>query len=424
MSGEPQTKERWRLTRASAFALLGCLMLLLALLIPAIQTARETARRMSCINNAKQLGLAFHNYHAAFLQLPPACGGTGPTAGRDELSNQNRLSSWVAVVPFVEASCLWDMISSPYTTGPHPSSNEGLDDLTKTKSCESFRDQLDALSVAPGPLMSEDGSRYFPPMGPAPWKANVYPIWQWGLSTLRCPSDPTQKPQAHAAFSNYVFCYGDAIHDVGYPAGEFLDFRLRTTDTGSHRGAFKAGRPTRFDDITDGLSHTLLAAEVATSDASRRGFSSITANITDLKDNPSRCLDVVDSSGNVKPDFQLRFTPDGKASRGGNWADGAISWSGFNTILPPNSPNCDTERELRLEGVFSASSLHHGGCHALFADGAVRFVVNTIDTGDLTRASVYTDNPTDSNVDSPYGVWGALGTIATRHIAESEPESP
>jgi hypothetical protein len=131
------------------------------------------------------------------------------------------------------------------------------------------------------------------------------------------------------------------------------------------------------------------------------------------------CLDTVDFRSNKKQTqyklhIELRLTPDGKASRGGNWADGAITWTGFNTILPPNSPSCDTEDKHRLEGVFSASSVHKEGCHVLLADGAVKFISETVDTGNLSEPSIYGGTSTSqSNTASPYGVWGKIGTIAS-----------
>ena len=87
---------------------------------------------------------------------------------------------------------------------------------------------------------------------------------------------------------------------------------------------------------------------------------------------------------------------------GWSWAGG---WSNLNwvtTILPPNSPSCG-ETVPEWFGVMSASSLHAGGVNVLMADGAVRFISDNIDTGDLTQPPVTIG-------ESPYGVWGALGS--------------
>ncbi len=81
---------------------------LIALLLPAVQQAREAARRMQCTNQQKQLGLAIHNYHDTFGSFPPAAiwlgsGSTAPGNGRD--------ASWGAtwalmILPFIEQNNL------------------------------------------------------------------------------------------------------------------------------------------------------------------------------------------------------------------------------------------------------------------------------------------------------------------------------
>ncbi|MFO7905846.1 MAG: DUF1559 domain-containing protein [Pirellulaceae bacterium] len=93
--------------------------------------------------------------------------------------------------------------------------------------------------------------------------------------------------------------------------------------------------------------------------------------------------------------------------RGSRWADGAHYFQGFQTIIPPNGPQCmaadhwhDVEQKM-----LATQSYHPGGVNALLGDGSVHFMSETIDAGDQNA-----DAAGISSGPSPYGVWGALGT--------------
>jgi type II secretory pathway pseudopilin PulG len=80
--------------------------ILVALLLPAVQAAREAARRMSCTNNLKQIGISLHNYHDTYKTFPPASAHYG--------NGHNSEESWgwhVYILPFVEQQPLFDELT-------------------------------------------------------------------------------------------------------------------------------------------------------------------------------------------------------------------------------------------------------------------------------------------------------------------------
>ena len=108
------------MVRRKAFTLVELLVviaiigILIALLLPAVQAAREAARRTQCNNHLKQLGLALHNYHDTYKTMPP--GATG-IYWRPRASGQWGFSWFVHILPFVEQGTMWDQV---YIGGNHP----------------------------------------------------------------------------------------------------------------------------------------------------------------------------------------------------------------------------------------------------------------------------------------------------------------
>lgn len=164
-----------------------------------------------------------------------------------------------------------------------------------------------------------------------------------------------------------------------------------------------------FQEFTDGLSNTALVSEGCVGNG-RQNISATNEDyrtaeaigVAGVQNNPSACLAVRDGQ-KFAAGTQLH------SIKGGNYADGYISRTGFNTVLPPNSPSCGVVQNPVNwnHGVMSASSYHPNGVVLAMADGGTRYVNDTIDTGDLTKKV-----GSAASIQSHYGVYGAMGSKA------------
>jgi len=89
---------------------------------------------------------------------------------------------------------------------------------------------------------------------------------------------------------------------------------------------------------------------------------------------------------------------------GRRWADGLTACNGFTTMTPPNTPRCYAGSD-NGRAMVPAGSFHPGGVNVCLADGAVRFVTDSVDYGNLNTALMVTSGQ------SQFGVWGAMGSI-------------
>ncbi len=337
--------------------------ILVGLLLPAVQAAREAARRMQCSNSLKQLGLALHNYESTFKRFPARKNGTstGFSGTVRTTSNGGRLAGFVALLPYVEQAPMYNQIQAGDPAGT----------LTTTTAAG-------GPSVAPG--------------GPAAWAD--WSVWNRSPGFLTCPSDGTVFNQpTQTRVNSYAFSVGDDT--TGIRDGQAV------------RGVFPATFGVKIAEITDGTSNTVAFSERLRANF---GLTTVVANqievghgtatgVAGMTTAPALCL--TRASGRF---FAASSVVKGRF--GSLWTDGQAERVAFNTVLAPNRPGCTDDSDVNADSVnlvIPASSRHTGGVNVALCDGSVRFVTDSIDTGNTTVGQP------DSGP-SNYGIWGAMGS--------------
>jgi prepilin-type processing-associated H-X9-DG protein len=360
---------------------------LIALLLPAVQAAREAARRMSCTNNIKQNALAFHNVHDRIKRFP--CQRYDPqwrsykwndSGTMKDLHNLSQNFGFrCMLLPALEQDAIYQELVA------------GIALTAQTTT--------DGNPVAGTPNVSNDNTG----SSSRPFRTKI--------GSFICPSEQNKNlSEAPDAIGSYLANRGDAwVYD---------DWRLT-------RGILGDGRynSVAISTIGDGTSNTLLLAEgtvgIANSTFVLSGIAlSDTSGTTwAANDNPqhapSECLALVGNGGEFVTGTYVRDNQYHKCRR---WFHPGNQYSIFLAILPPNSPSCGGE----TGGFFSASSYHPGGINVAFCDASSRFISNSINTGDPSvkhqdRAGTtveITSGIREGNIvaKSPYGIWGAMGT--------------
>ena len=309
-------------TLIELLVVIAIIAILIALLLPAVQQAREAARRTQCKNNLKQFGLAFHNYHDVANVFPYAStfsdGPVGADRGEGHLRSSGKSCWFRLLLPFLEQSGLHNALDSNFGANHEASGNRSLiaSRFFPVASCPSnplggtgrtvtgafFND----LSVA------AQGGMYRPSGGPCRNDAGN--------------KDCQQNPDS-AVSGGYNFCsknFGDT--EGGW--------RRPHRNTSATRGMFARGvSRTRIRDVSDGTSNTIMLGEAK---AHYNQFGSIwaqnvPASMFHLRIN-STFLNALENSSTV------------------SWA----SASGY-------------------------GSHHTGGAQFLLADGSVRFLSEAMD---------------------------------------------
>jgi prepilin-type N-terminal cleavage/methylation domain-containing protein/prepilin-type processing-associated H-X9-DG protein len=321
---------------------------LIAILLPAVQAAREAARRMQCSNNLKQVALALHNHQDAKKEFPKL------RSQRNKSGN----SEWNAIthlLPYMELQMRYDDI------------------------------------------MAESGD-WYPHQGRPPILGNI--------KTFNCPSDPNAVTRdGTITKTNIVVSVGDAINNnISMTTG--IGSRSAFVNTRAKDISAIA------DGSSNTIAFSETRAGIGTNNDLRNIGAAAMNGISGLDTNPRKCLDYIDpnnrnyyaSAYSYAHASTSATTYDSK--RGVRAYRGTISESGFCTVLPPNTSNCSSGNYAAW-GVYTAASGHTGGVNAAFFDGNVRFISNTIN---CISDGITTPRQVTSGR-SQFGIWGAYGSI-------------
>jgi len=309
---------------------------LIALLLPAVQQAREAARRSQCKNNLKQIGLALHNYEETY-RIFPANGVAGTTEAVGGRYNQNWLawSGFSMLLPFVDQAPVYNNIDFSYTWHANVAGNQN---------------HTMANTRIPAFLCPSDpgsGANYTASMGPTSYGLSTGPATRWDAGS------------GHPGFATLFF--GSRMADISDgPSNTIFGSEMLI---GLNLGQW----PTAGTDRIAYYTVTGLASPA------KSAYFANQADANEIKNYyQGTCLSAYDSGTGFSGSYD---------EQGRWWAAGRVYWGPWHTTLigPNAGPGCDNDTSTTDMKLKEPSSQHSGGVHVLLGDGSVRFVSENID---------------------------------------------
>jgi prepilin-type N-terminal cleavage/methylation domain-containing protein len=340
---------------------------LVGLLLPAVQAAREAARRMECSNNMKQMCLALHNYESTFRKFP--AGRLAPdwkdaTGVRASYTNYNSVNQspagghWTgirsvhaAILPYMEQTNIYNLIDFEVPT---------------------------AVRLTTGGVPSNPN----------------YPAYSQAAGLFLCPSDPNTG--VVVSENNYRWNFGGSTPHAGAEAStrnHILNVASGGFTSGGN-GAFTIGEHLPISAHSDGLSNTVFLSE--RTKGSGRDLSVSPPPLEDMVTTPGRsnrmwlpdelmqdCMRFDGAPSSFHFNSAGRWLPGSDFSNG--WPFGFYSSTLYNHVTPPNwrYHDCGTWSAIPdapgEHAIVSARSKHPGGVNAGMGDGGVRYFSDSTD---------------------------------------------